>query len=130
MKRLALAMIALLAFAASACGKDTHVSIFLEQKALARQLGDTLEKITDAASAKAHKATLQSLEPKFQSLKARSEKLPKPTEEETKTIMAKITGDKELLEIAMKVQGSLMRIQQDPAISAELKDINFATLMR
>ena len=130
MTRLALALTVLLAFAVSACGKDTHESIFIEQKGLVKQIAETLEKMTDASSAKAHKAELRSLGEAYQALKTRSEKLPKPTAEETKVMMGKISADKELQEISLKFQGSVARIMTDPAISAELKDVDFQKLLR
>lgn len=130
MTRQALTTILLLAFAVSACGKDTHESIFLEQKALANEIGDTLATITDVASAKAHKSTLESLGARYQALKARSEKLPQPTPEERKTLMDRISNDKDLQDIAMKVQGAMARIQMDPVLSAELKGIDLQKLLR
>lgn len=123
MKRLALALTVLLAFAVSACGKDSHESLAAEGQALMKEFAETLEKVTDVASAKAQKPKLQSLVTKLEELNTRREKLPEPSEEQIKKMMESMGKDTE--QTVMKLQGAMMRIMFDPAISAELKDIDF-----
>jgi hypothetical protein len=130
MKRLALAMTVLLAFAVSACGKDTHESLAREAQGLMKDFAETLEKVTDVPSAKAQKPALQALVNKFEALKVRRDKLGEPTEEQLKQMMESLSKDKELEQTAMKFQAAMMRIMFDPAINAELKDIDFQKIAK
>ena len=123
MKRLALALSVLLAFAVSACGKDTHEKLAREGQSLMKEFAETLEKVTDVNSAKAQKPKLQELVKQLEALDERRKKLPEPSEAEIKAAIDSMGKDMEA--IAMKLQGAMMRILFDPAISAELKDIDF-----
>jgi hypothetical protein len=123
MKRLALATSALLVIAVSACGRDTYASLAREGHELMKEMVATIEKITDASSARAQKPALQAIVKKFENLDERRKKLPEPSEADMKALEESMS--KEMQETLMKLQGAMMKIMFDPAISAELKDIDF-----
>ena len=128
MKRLTILALALCAAMTTACGGDTRDSLASEQLKAMNEFATTLEGVKDASSAKAAKPKLEALATRMDDINTRERKLPPATEAETKALMEK--HSKEMQATMMKVQGAMMKIMMDPAIQAELKDVNMGKAAR
>jgi hypothetical protein len=103
------------------CG-DSRESLAEEGVSTMKELVATLDGVKDASTAKAAKSKIQSLVSKLDDLKARMDKLgANPSEE--KALQDKY--GKEMEEQMGKLLPAMMRIQFDPNIQGELKDIDF-----
>jgi hypothetical protein len=123
MRRLSAVAVVFVALVAAACGGDTRDSLAREAQNTMAEFATTMDSIKDVDSARAAKPKLQSLIAKLEDINKRGEKLPEPTEAESKAMMEKYS--KEMESTMMKMQGAFMRIAMDPAIQAELKDLDF-----
>src|SRR5262245_48741767 len=104
------------------CGGDTHESLADESMPVMKDMVATLETVKDEAPAKPAKPKLQSNEAKRKDLKARRNKLPAPTEAQTKAMMDKHGKDME--QIMMKLTGIQLQLMADPKIGQVLGDID------
>jgi hypothetical protein len=121
MKRvLALASVVMMMVCAG-CG-DSHESLAAEQVSVMKDMISTFEGIKDGPTAKSAKPTLKSLFEKMNSINERQAKLEMPTEAQGKVIIEKY--GKQMEELQQKMMGSMMRIGFDPAIRAELDDLD------
>ncbi len=129
MKRLTILALAICAaMMTTACGGDTRDSLASEQLKVMNDFATTLEGVKDAGSAKAAKPKLEALATRMDDINARESKLPPATEAETKALMEK--RGKDMDATMMKVQSAMMKIMMDPAIQAELKDVNMGKVAR
>lgn len=123
MKRLLALSTMLMLMAGPGCGGDTHESLAAEVVPVMREMADTISTIKDEATAKAAKPKLERIAAKMKDLNTRREKLPAPTEAQTKAMIEKY--GKEMEAAQRKMMGSLMAISGDPKIQEVLKDIDF-----
>jgi hypothetical protein len=121
-QRFAAAALALsLPFALASCG-DSHDKAMKDMVSGMNKLADTMEGITDKASAEAAKDKLKSLEEEMKAIKARMDKLGKPSGDAEKTLKEKYEKD---LEAAMKrMMGAAMKAATaGPEVQEALKSI-------
>lgn len=109
----------------SGCG-DTRDKVAADGVAVMKELVTTLESVKDGASAKAAKSKLASLGEKMKAIQKRQEKLPAITKEEQDALGAK--HGKEMMELQEKLMQTFLRVGLDPAIQAELKDLDLGGL--
>jgi hypothetical protein len=122
MSRLTFAIAALMLITmCPGCG-DSHESLTAESMSTMKKLIAALDGVTDAATAKAAKPKLKSLMEEMEGLKARQAKLGMPAEADFKAIDEKYGTEME--ELQKKMVGNMMRMAFDPAIRAELDDLN------
>ena len=120
--RLAAAALALtMPFALVSCG-DSPEKVTEDMIGIMNKLGDTLGTITDKASAEAAKDKLKSLGDEMKAIKARMDKIGKPTGDAEKKLEEKY---KTQMEAAMKkMMGATMKIAAaGPEAQAVLKDV-------
>ena len=122
MKRLLPVLSTLMLGVLPGCFSDSHESLAAESMTTMKELTTTLETVKDQASAKAAKPKLTSLAEKMKKLNERQAKLPAPSEAEQKAMVSK--HGKEMEDLQQKMMAVMMRIQFDPAIQSELKDID------
>jgi hypothetical protein len=128
MKRLTIAALLVSVAMATGCGADTRDSLATEQKKAMDEFATTLDGVKDAETARAAKPKLQALATRMDDINTRESKLPPATEAETKALIEK--HGKDLEGTMMKMQGAMMRIMLNPAIQAELKDVDFGKVGR
>ena len=120
--RLAAAALAVtMPFALVSCG-DSPEKVTEDMISLMNKMGDTLGTITDKASAEAAKDKLKSLGDEMKALKARMDKVGKPTGDAEKKLEEKYKTE---LEAAMKkMMGATMKLSAaGPEAAAVLKDV-------
>lgn len=122
MKRLSVLALVVCVAITAACGGDTHEKLAGQQQKLMEDFVAVLERIKDAETARAEKPALKSIVERMKDLNARESKLPPPTEAETKALMD--TYGKAMESTMMKFQAGMMKIMFNPAIQAELKDVD------
>jgi vancomycin resistance protein YoaR len=120
MKRSACALLTVAVLAG--CGGDSHESLAADSVATMKELIATLETVKDAASAKAAKPKLTAVVQKMQKIQERQTKLGVPSDADLKAMES--TLGKEIEGLQQKMVTAMMRIQFDPAIQAELGDID------
>ena len=108
------------------CGGDSHDRVMADSVSTMRDLVATLETVKDQGSAKAAKAKLTSLGQQMKAIQDRQSKLPTPSQEAMKPLLEKY--GKEMQSLQQKLIAAMMRIQFNPAIQAELKDIDMQGL--
>jgi len=128
MKRLTIAALLVSVAMATGCGADTHDSLATDQQKAMQEFVTTLDGVKDAATARSAKSKLQDIVARMDDINKREAKLPPPTEAETKALIEK--HGKDLEATMMKFQGAMMRIMMDPAIQAELRDIDLQKVTR
>lgn len=104
----------------SGCG-DTHEKIAKQSVSVMKEMVATLEKVTDAASARAHKAQLASLIEQMNDLNKRMEALGLPSEDQVSAMEGGV--GKEMEGLMEKMTQNMMRIAFDAEIQKELEDL-------
>jgi hypothetical protein len=120
-RQLAFAVVVIFALCSSGCG-DSHDSLTKESVSAMTEMVGVLDGVKDAASAKSAKDKLKAVAAKLKDIQQRESKLPTITEAEFKSMGDKY--GKQMEELQMKLAAHMMRIGFDPAIRAELDDIN------
>jgi len=110
----------------SGCG-DTHESLTRDTLAIMKEMNGILDGVKDSASAKSAKPKLESLMKDMKAIQARQEKLPTPTEADLKAMES--AHGKEMEEVQQKFIANMLRVSFDPAIGAELQDLDMKTGM-
>lgn len=108
------------------CGGDSHESIAAESTSLMKDLVAALEPITDGPTAKAAKPKIVEIVKKMNALKERQAKLGTPTEADLKAMIDKHGAAME--DLQKKMNTVMMRVQFNPAIQAELNDVDFKAM--
>jgi hypothetical protein len=119
---LALTSVLALMICAGCGGGDSRTSLEAEAQTTMTEFVAALDGVKDEASAKAAKPKLKTLIEKLDDLNKRQAKLPAPSEDEIKALDTKY--GKQMEDLALKLQGNMMRIAFDPKIRAELEDID------
>ena len=121
MKTLCLCLLAVgLILSCTSCGKKSHEALMNDMIASMKEMGTILEGIKDKDTAKAAVPKLQEIAKRFQTFKKDSETLGEPDEATKKALEGKM---KELMEVAMKMAGEMMRIQSIPGAAEELQAV-------
>jgi hypothetical protein len=114
-----LASLVLLALC-SGCG-NSRDSLASDSVDTMKDLVAAMDGITDAASARRAKPTLEDLFEKMGDLEERQSEMGEPTDQEMQELLTKY-GD-EMQATQMQLVNSMMRIGSNPAIVAELEDL-------
>jgi hypothetical protein len=98
----------------TACGGDSHEALADESVSLMQDLGNTLAKITDKASAEAHVGELKTIVSKMSEVQARLEAMGEPSGEAEAELAEKYESR---MGAAMQAMGQqMMRISANPEI--------------
>ena len=105
-------------FGIAACGGgESHEDLARESVSTFKEFGNTLERVTDKASAEGHVKELDELVTKIDDLQARMEKLGTPLDSKEAEAMTK-NLESEMGEAMAKISRELARIAQNPELSA------------
>jgi len=117
----AVLLVAVLPFALTGCG-DSHEKAAGDMVSLMNRLADTLDTVKDKASAEAAKDKLKAIGTEMKEMKARMDKLGKPSEAKEKELKEKY--EKELTAATTRIMGASMKIAAAGPEAAEiLKDV-------
>jgi hypothetical protein len=99
--------------------KRTPESSIRELIGLLKETTTVLKSITDENSARAASPKLRRIGEKMDALKAETDKLPKPTDADSKALMAKYQN--EMFAAVMELSQERMRVIGDPKLSGALR---------
>jgi PHP family Zn ribbon phosphoesterase len=100
--------------------KPTHDSVMRESIDKMKEMVDIFKGITDEASANAAKPKLKKLGEEMKAIKAKADKLGKPTAEQQTALKAKY--EPEMKQLTADMFGHVMRVGMDPKLGPIIKD--------
>ena len=106
--------------AAAAVGGRSHEDVMDDMLATMDEISDVLAKVTDEASAKAAKPKLETLTARMQAIQKEANAMGKPDAATEEALQKKYEA--RLQQVMGRFMKEMMRVSQDPTISAELSD--------
>lgn len=118
-KMMTFAAALVMAMLLTGCGGDSHEKVMGDMVGQMKEFAGTLETIKDEASAKAASDKLNKIAASMKDLKARADKLGKPSADVEKALKEKY--EKDMTEVMGKFMGSAMRIGMNPELGKHVE---------
>lgn len=100
--------------------EPTRESVMEDSIAKLKELASVLESVKDESSAQAAKPKLQAIDADMKEIKAKAEKMSKPSAEEDKRLEEKYRP--QVMEVAERLTKEMVRVGLDPKLGPILKD--------